>query len=1445
MGNGATNPNTASGMLPATSNSSPYIITDVGTLFQYAGGPAWKAFDQVPAIGEASTGSPSDSEYINAGSPGDSGDPDYIPNPMKRGIMVDLGEGNEKTFDKFTFAMCAYTSNYWIPSRIIIQGSNSVGVSSVTDDITAENWDTLFQSFIYMNYVVGPEIGSYTLVDPAPGGGYGSWRPEYFCWINTTAYRYYRVMFGCSEGAIASQAEYNTPWTDEEEWNYGDSSAAVSELRFIEETFVPAGDEVVFVSEIVTGLALGAKCLVSISGITAPTIIINESIAANIYNQYLGIDANTVLMLHMDGENASNLIIDSSAYENVITLSGGLPTLIIGVDQYDLPGFGASCYFPGSYSPGINIANSPLFDLGLSNTPFCIDFWSLMFRNQTLRDEDENYLIRTGVSDSIWNSTSGIMYRFHRTYEGVSFRFNNGDGTCTSLNWSIKLAPLASTPWYHIAVTFDGTTTRLFINGVLQDSKTGSYHKPTTCTQTCIGMPHISDIGASGNGMTLNEFRVSNGVARWTTDFRVPDVPYIEAFTGREVVVPVITTTIIPTVRIVIMPPPLTIPEIASVSSFSLKEITPPGWTVLVPDISSPLEFGAIQNIILHSNVVVSNSLGLRILEVIDKLEIPEILIDAGIIVADVFLGSKIQTPEIVINHSMDVVYNPGWSLVHPDQPIVSFMTMVSSANMVNQLCSSENRLFKSNDAGFSWVEVFIGVPIDTFYPVQALYISEDGQTFIAGYKIYLPEANQVQISYNTGGTWEDYHSYLFDIWEQINTSDESVIYYMVHQMGEGEFLYVSTDGGITKVQIFTDVTYPIGAGLGYGLQWEMLAGNGSGSIIAASRDSWFNDPVAGWQNTGPKVYISSNYGISYTVVDINFDDVLYSSGFVSLDGSVMLVSGTTSELLPDGVSHGSRTRYYLSLDSGVNWEEILPPVETLITDTQYGSSTYLYWTLKISDNGTFGLVTITGGRCYLSTDSLVSWRELHVIGNTDQQWGINECRISSDGSTLFVVLNGVYYESTDHATWKIINPVRTYDTVGDGMWARFAMDSFGQTMIAGTGYLYHSLNKGFTWQSRSNDFIELAFRACAMSDDGASFVSVATAPQSTTSEVIFNSSDYGETVGNSTLDSVLNLQIEGYTNESDLALCGCAISGDGLVSVTGIHTVKLNYDGSAAIASDTYSLLRKINDVWSPCLTTGSWAVAINRTGDIMIAGNGAYAGGGVLGRLYKSIDYGENWIELLPAGDSDMAWQACSVSDDGAVILVCTRQITGGIAGQIFLSNDAGVTWVEQIIPYTVATRADWGVCAVSADGATLYAGGYGLWTNRSISNEVVVVNKTIPEINIVLAPTIDTTNFGKTIIQSVMAQIYIETSTPTIQTHQLSNTTIKYRCVLTGAADNLPDIVIPISSFQCRKSLLSSTEIPISPRQINEVVSDVIPYGYARFCELNPESIFCQAE
>ena len=91
------------------------------------------------------------------------------------------------------------------------------------------------------------------------------------------------------------------------------------------------------------------------------------------------------------------------------------------------------------------------------------------------------------------------------------FNFYDGDGDITHT--------VSSTvgKWWHYAVTREGTTTRMFIDGILSGSSTSS----TNFTNNGIGVGRATDSGYGWSGY-IQDFRVYKGVAKYTSDFVVP-----------------------------------------------------------------------------------------------------------------------------------------------------------------------------------------------------------------------------------------------------------------------------------------------------------------------------------------------------------------------------------------------------------------------------------------------------------------------------------------------------------------------------------------------------------------------------------------------------------------------------------------------------------------------------------------------------------------------------------------------------------------------------------------------------------------------------------------------------------------------------------------------------------------------------------------------------------
>ena len=91
------------------------------------------------------------------------------------------------------------------------------------------------------------------------------------------------------------------------------------------------------------------------------------------------------------------------------------------------------------------------------------------------------------------------------------FTFYDGDSEIT------HSVPSTVGKWWHYAVTREGTTTRMFIDGILRGSSTSS----TNFTNNGIGVGRATDGGYGWSGY-IQDFRVYKGIAKYTSDFVIP-----------------------------------------------------------------------------------------------------------------------------------------------------------------------------------------------------------------------------------------------------------------------------------------------------------------------------------------------------------------------------------------------------------------------------------------------------------------------------------------------------------------------------------------------------------------------------------------------------------------------------------------------------------------------------------------------------------------------------------------------------------------------------------------------------------------------------------------------------------------------------------------------------------------------------------------------------------
>lgn len=82
--------------------------------------------------------------------------------------------------------------------------------------------------------------------------------------------------------------------------------------------------------------------------------------------------------------------------------------------------------------------------------------------------------------------------------------------------------------WHHIAMTFDGTVLRVFLNGVLEGSATVSRGWTNTGEPFRVGRGIVDPYPANRLALRgyIDDFRVTRGVARYTANFTPPTAPF-------------------------------------------------------------------------------------------------------------------------------------------------------------------------------------------------------------------------------------------------------------------------------------------------------------------------------------------------------------------------------------------------------------------------------------------------------------------------------------------------------------------------------------------------------------------------------------------------------------------------------------------------------------------------------------------------------------------------------------------------------------------------------------------------------------------------------------------------------------------------------------------------------------------------------------------------------
>ena len=215
----------------------------------------------------------------------------------------------------------------------------------------------------------------------------------------------------------------------------------------------------------------------------------------------------TVLLL-----SGSAGIVDSSGHVNFNTI--GNPTVSTAITKFG----NSSLYFNGSTD---YITSTSSSQLAFSMGDFTVEAWiyPLSYGGST-------------VGGQIFGTTNAAAngFSFNLGESQNRFRFiSNGTGGWAD-NVVTATGPALNT-WSHVAVSRNGTSLRIFVNGTLQGTATIAATFNLTNTTGIVG--YFSDGGTTRyfNGY-IDEVRVTKGVGRYASSFTVPTAAFADNTAG-------------------------------------------------------------------------------------------------------------------------------------------------------------------------------------------------------------------------------------------------------------------------------------------------------------------------------------------------------------------------------------------------------------------------------------------------------------------------------------------------------------------------------------------------------------------------------------------------------------------------------------------------------------------------------------------------------------------------------------------------------------------------------------------------------------------------------------------------------------------------------------------------------------------------------------------------
>ena len=214
-------------------------------------------------------------------------------------------------------------------------------------------------------------------------------------------------------------------------------------------------------------------------------------------------------LLPFNGTNGATSTTDLSDRGNTVTFGGDAE---ISTAQSKFGGSSLSLDGNGDY------VDLPRTTNQLVSEDFTIEFW---FRINSGAGSETVGLFGSYYTGD--GSGEGMLMQSTATYNQVFFQWHYGDSDWAYLNQTQGTrTALSNNTWYHVAVTRSGNTWRLFLNGTQEDSVTQSGALSDSGSTTRLGNYGPSGTASHGLNGYIEDFRITRGVARYTSNFTAP-----------------------------------------------------------------------------------------------------------------------------------------------------------------------------------------------------------------------------------------------------------------------------------------------------------------------------------------------------------------------------------------------------------------------------------------------------------------------------------------------------------------------------------------------------------------------------------------------------------------------------------------------------------------------------------------------------------------------------------------------------------------------------------------------------------------------------------------------------------------------------------------------------------------------------------------------------------